>query len=75
MLMNEKTIRYRKVLKLIVYGELGAVVSTLYLFGTIVGVYHLVHMWLDYAAYASCDACAVLIVAIVCLLELAMLGL
>ena len=73
MAMNERTIRYRKVLKLIVYGEIGAVISVLYLFGTLAGLYHLVHMWIDYIAYASCNYCSVLILAMVAAMELIML--
>ena len=71
--MNETTIRFRKVLLLIVYGEVGAVICVTYLFGALAGIYHLVHMWIDYASYASCNYCAVLIMAIIAAMELIML--
>ena len=50
---NECTGRYRAVLKLIVYGEIGVVIGLTYLFGSFVGLCHLTHMWLDYMCYAT----------------------
>ena len=71
--MNETTSRYRQVLKAIVYGELGAVLGHMYLFGMLTGTFHLVHMWIDYSAYASASYCAVLIVGLCAAMELVML--
>jgi len=61
------------VLKALVYGEIGAVIGYMYLFGTLTGIFHLVHMWIDYSAYASASYCAVLIVGLSAAMELVML--
>ena len=71
--MNERTLRYRGVLKFLVYGELGAVIAMMYLFGLYSGCFHLIHVWIDYLAYASASYCAVAIVCITAAMELLML--
>ena len=71
--MNETVKRYRQVLKTFVYGELGSVIAHAYLFGLFTGFFHLIHMWIDWAAYASSNHCAALIVAFAAGLDLIML--
>lgn len=71
--MTDKIELFRKVLKSLVYGELGAMIGTTYLFGAVTGLFHLVHVWINYCAYASLHYCATSIVAFCAVMELMML--
>ena len=60
--LNDTTIKYRQVLKTIVYGELGAVCGRGYLFGLFDGLVQLCAMYVDYSAYATMRSCHTLLV-------------
>ena len=59
--LNDTTKRYRVVLKTLVYGEIGAVIGHAYLFGLFTAAFHLVHVWIDYMAFATVHPCCVVI--------------
>ena len=59
--LNETTKRYRIVLRTLVYGEIGAMIGHAYLFGLLTAAFHLVHVWIDYMAYATVHPCTVVI--------------
>lgn len=48
-------------------------ICTTYLFGFVTGLFHLVHVWINYCAYASLHYCATSIVAFCAVMELMML--
>ena len=61
---TSKTIKYRKALQAIMYGEVGAAVARAYVFGFLTGVMHMISMWIDYMGYATMHYCQVLVIAI-----------
>jgi len=71
--LNETTKRYRVVLKMLVYGEIGAVIGQTYIFGIFTGAFHVIHMWIDYAAYAGMHPCSVVIMGFCAAMELLMM--
>ena len=73
LVMSDKIKEYRKALKTLVYGELGATICQGYLFGLVTGIFHLVHVWISYSAYASLNFCACFVVCICGMLELLLL--
>ena len=46
------------------YGEVGAALGRAYVFGFLVGVMHMISLWIDYMGYATMHFCQVLVVAI-----------
>ena len=70
---NEKTTRYRNVMYSFALGEVGVAIGQGYLFGLLMGVFHLVVIWIDYTNYATMNYCGSLIVAICAAMELMML--
>ena len=60
LIMTQTIQRYRQVLKLFAYGEIGAIIGHIYLFGVVAGLFQSVHMWIDFMAYASLTFCATL---------------
>ena len=59
-----KTVKYRKALQAIMYGEIGAAIGRAYVFGFLTGVMHMISMWIDYMGYATMHYCQVLVIAI-----------
>ena len=57
--MNDSVIRCRQALKAIVYGDLGALICYVYLFGAD-GYLRLLWVWFDYFAYAMASQHAVM---------------
>jgi len=55
--LNETTRKYRQVLKVLTYGELGTVLGNGYLFGLYDGLIQFCAMYLDFAAYATMRPC------------------
>lgn len=70
--LNDTTRKYRSVLKLLVYGEFGAMIGQAYIFGIVSGAMHLFHVWIGYAAFATMNPCNVCIVGFCAGLELMM---
>ena len=68
--MTETVSRYRQVLRLIYWGEAGAIISYMYLFGLLGGVRYFLDMWVAYLAYAKCHYCNVLLIGMVAFLNL-----
>ena len=60
--LNDTTIKYRQVLKTIVYGELGAICGRGYLFGLFDSLVQLCAMYVDYSAYATMRSCHTMLV-------------
>ncbi len=73
LIMTDKVKTYRQALKTFVYGEFGALIGQGYLFGLVTGLFHLVHVWIIYSAFASLNFCATFVVCICALLELLLL--
>ena len=73
LVMTDKIKRYRQALKTFVYGEFGALIGQAYLFGLVTGLFHLVHVWINYSAFASLNFCATFVVCICAMLELLLL--
>ena len=59
--INETVTRYRSVLKLVVFGDLGASICFMFLLGMFVGAGHLIDLWISYLAYALARHCNILI--------------
>ena len=74
MIMTEKTELYRKVLRELIYGEIGAILAIIYLFGaSLPTAFHLLQMWLNYASYTKVSHKAVILIGLLAFMELVML--
>ena len=69
--LNETNCRYRKVLKILVYGELGTMLGNGLLFGLFEGLIQLCAMYIDYAAYANMKPCQVMLMGFIATWEIA----
>ena len=70
MTITEMVTRYRVVLKSIYYGEVGAIISYMYLFGLFGGLRYFLDLWVAYLAYAKLHYCNVLLVSMIAFLNL-----
>ena len=70
---NERTTRYRKAMYALAWGELGVSIGQAYVFGLLMGMFHLIVIWINYTNYATMNYCGSLIVAICGAMELIML--
>ena len=68
--VTEIVSRYRRALHLIYYGEIGAIISYMFLFGLLGGVRYFLDMWIAYLAYAKCHYCNVLLIGMCSFLNL-----
>lgn len=70
---NQKTTQMRNALYAFAWGEIGVSIGHAYLFGFIMGLFHLVVIWIDYTNYATMNFCGSMIVAICAAMEIWML--
>ena len=68
-----KTTRMRNAMYTFAWGEVGVAIGHAFIFGFIMGIFHLVVVWINYTNYATMNFCGSMIVAICAAMEVWML--